>query len=88
MKPTFTISLPRPSPATISTATPTNIKKHWVRQYQQLIKLLKEESSPYPQKEILYMITASLDWDLHACLVGSNVDMTNPTEILTFINTD
>ncbi|CAG9995607.1 unnamed protein product [Clonostachys byssicola] len=83
MDPKFKIDLPRPSPATISTGTPTDIKKHWVRQYQHLMKL----SDIYLNKDqMLYMIIASLEWDLYAQLEKQNVDMTSPNKILAFIN--
>ncbi|CAH0016739.1 unnamed protein product [Clonostachys rhizophaga] len=75
MNTNITINLPRPSPATISTGTPNDVKKHWVRQYQHLMTYLDKQLD---KKQILYMITASLEWDL--------VDMTDPSEILAFLN--
>jgi hypothetical protein len=90
MYPKFTINLPRPSPATISTGTHTEIRKHWVRQYQQLMNVLDSSvdsfSHHYAKKHILYMIIAGLEHDLYAQLESHKVDMTSPSEILAFIN--
>ncbi|CAI6093879.1 unnamed protein product [Clonostachys chloroleuca] len=83
MNPSVTINLPRPSPATISTGTPSDVKKHWVRQYQHLMTLLDQGLD---KREILYMIIAGLEWDLYARLEKHNVNMTDPSKILAFIN--
>ncbi|CAH0038926.1 unnamed protein product [Clonostachys solani] len=78
MNPEVTVNLPRPSPSTIAVGTPTEVKKHWVRQYQQLMNALDPAANPSVKKHILYMIIAGLEWDLYAQLEKHKVDMTSP----------